>query len=101
MVVLLALAVLLLEAAYRTCVRLTLWLGSSQRSACPGEGEGESFSRSAATCGNDACAAAISSIDDSTLTLMKTGFQVMRVLAVVLRERVCSTAEVRRVRIKQ
>ena len=97
MVVLLALAVLLLEAAYRTCVRLTLWLGSSQRSACPAL----NGTRSAATCGNDACAAAISSIDDSTLTLMKTGFQVMRVLAVVLRERVCSTAEVRRVRIKQ
>jgi hypothetical protein len=37
--------------------------------ACPG-------AQSPATCGNAACAAAISSIDDATLSLMKTGFTV-------------------------
>jgi hypothetical protein len=39
-------------------------------SACPAR----SWPNSSVTCGNDACKAAISSIDDSTLSTMKTGF---------------------------
>ncbi len=38
--------------------------------ACPAK----SWPNSSATCGNTACATAISSIGDSTLSLMKTGF---------------------------
>jgi hypothetical protein len=39
--------------------------------ACPGNNTGP---RTPATCGNDACKAAITSIDDSTLSSIKTGF---------------------------
>jgi hypothetical protein len=53
---------------------------------------------SLSTCGNAACAAAISSIDDATLSLMKTGFTVsprpQRVLVVARTrsKRVCMRA---------
>ena len=43
------------------------------RRACP---DTEGHPHSPSTCGNAVCAAAISSIDDETLSLMKTGFTV-------------------------
>ena len=64
------------------------------RRACP-DTEGQ---YSPSTCGNAACAAAISSFDDATLSLMKTGFTVSprprRVPAVVCSrsKRVCMRA---------
>ena len=70
--------------------RLTLsLLRSSRRSACPGQGEGANFTRSAATCGNDACAAAISAIDDAALSLMRTGFEVLHTLFCACFARAC------------
>jgi len=70
----------------------------SPRRACPGTAD-QPPRYSQATCGNAVCAAAISSFDTATLSLMKTGFKVsprlQRVLAVAVArtrsKRVCMT----------
>ena len=71
----------------------------SPRRACPGTAD-QPPRYSQATCGNAVCAAAISSFDTATLSLMKTGFKVsprlQRVLAVAVArtrsKRVCMRA---------
>ena len=68
LLVLLALAVLARPATAQldTCDGAVAKFTAIEEQACPGS--------SPSTCGNAACAAAISSIDDTTLSLMKTGF---------------------------
>jgi hypothetical protein len=58
--------------ALNTCDGATARYVAFMTQECPTSGPDPSVYP--ATCGNDACKAAISSIDDNTLSLMKTGF---------------------------